>query len=159
MSNILFKINPYRDSGTVHDTGLDAIITAFETETTPTVEEIVDEVKTYFESYFSTRPTESIPTESIGVIISRANNYANDYMGYVAGAEVSEEVKAFLYKVWKLVADFRKYSYSSEENNIFYTEEDSNEFTGAITELENEIMNSSLIEDHKILPLVGLAVL
>lgn len=159
MSDIKLKINPYRDAGTVHDSGLDALITAFVAETSPTVEEIIDVVKAYFyDTYFTSRSTETIPRESIGVIISRANNFANDYMSYVSGAEVADEVKMYLYKVWNFVGDFRKYAYSSDGNNIFTTTED-DEFNGAITELENEIMDSSLIEDHKILPLVACAVL
>lgn len=157
MSDIKNIINPFDDAGTVHATGLDNMIAGI--DTTPTAEEIMARVQYYFYyTYFSSRETESIPRETIGVITSRAINQANDYKGFVAGLEVADEVKVYLNKIWDYVDKFHKYAYNSDNNNIF-TSDYSSEFRGVLNDLANEVWNSSLQKDQKILPQVAIAVL
>ncbi|OFX28193.1 MAG: hypothetical protein A2X08_10445 [Bacteroidetes bacterium GWA2_32_17] len=155
MADILkLKINPYREAGSVHDTGLADMIANI--DTTPTVEEIVDDVKEYFyDHYFTSRSTESIPRESIGTIVARAVNLTTDFETYISSLEISDEAKKWLIKVANFMDQFQKYAYISDKNIFNF----SLEFNGSVEELEDEILNSGLSEDRQILPLIGLAVL
>ena len=145
----------FSDVGTIYFASLNDIVANIDIN--PTSEELLDFLTAYFyNTYFSGRSYESIPRESVKVIASRSLNVnSKNFNEYLSSLNVSKESKVLLEKVFRFPSNLIKYSYTSDKIIFNHTLEAS----GVLNDLINEVQNSKIPIDQKILPNIALVTL
>ena len=153
-------INPFMEVGEIHKDGLDAIITDIGTDT---VNELA---ANYIVTNYGTNLT--FAKQSILPITTKGYNVAINAQNNLLGVDLNGGYNMYVQKVFSFIDSFPPSIAANTMEQSFVIFGDNNSETFDIYQsqflirynnLLNEIMDSGLPEEQKVLPLVGMAVL
>ncbi len=147
------KLNPFIGIENIHNDGLDYL--GSQIDTIPTVNEIVLIVEKYFyDKYFFGREHEDFPRELVGLDAIISINKSFDFEKELNKLDITPNAKSYIKKTIEIpFLRIEKYSDNTPIFDILPA------IMGAKTTLKEEIFNSELTCDQKILPLVAIQTL